>query len=611
MLLSVCMVVRDGVSFISRALNSIKDLADEIIVVDTGSYDGTMQIAREYGAAVYTYQWNYDFSQARNYALKQAKGKWVLFLEANEELGNDYHQLRPLLRVAENDGFYLPVIDLNFSEEIYLPRLTLRLFQRKEGIYFQGRVNEEVSQSILEKNENAKIKILQLPIIHQSLHGTGDDLDQELKPTDLYYLEVSEEIDLDKLKFFYLRNGINFFWEGKLTLALNELEKGLEEAKRKDQLAFLKNIILILLELKQYKRAEEMIQRGMTNFSFDLIFNFWQGFLHYKLRKHQQGIICLKNILSGRISPKIKVNTYLLLGLSCKELGRKEEARFYLEKAYRRLPDNRLILSNLIEVLPLEGGMEVLDYLAGKVSVDKQRLAFLLLKTYYQRQEYDEALKLLDYLAANQENQDEFLYWRGKILLHLREFKEAARVLKAVSPGFSRFREVLDLLWVTNLSMPSRVESKSIINQIKLAGDKLAWNIIKLFNEIYFYGRDVWIEFDNLVAKLRFYRRALYYLRLLVEYKDNKPVKIMLEIINKMNIKSMAGDLGRLFYRQHKWDQAYYYLQQSLKQGEILTELIYLADTCYHLGRYEESKAVYQKVARLDDYQYIANNKLE
>ena len=70
--LSLCMITKNEEKNISRCLDSIKDIVDEIIIVDTGSTDKTIEIAKSYGANIYHYKWNNDFSKARNVSLQKA-----------------------------------------------------------------------------------------------------------------------------------------------------------------------------------------------------------------------------------------------------------------------------------------------------------------------------------------------------------------------------------------------------------------------------------------------------------------------------------------------------------------------------------------------------------
>ena len=84
--ISLCMIVKNEEEFLPGCLDSVKGVVDEIIVVDTGSTDRTVEIARQYGAKVYHYEWNDDFAAARNESLKHATCGWILVLDADERL---------------------------------------------------------------------------------------------------------------------------------------------------------------------------------------------------------------------------------------------------------------------------------------------------------------------------------------------------------------------------------------------------------------------------------------------------------------------------------------------------------------------------------------------
>lgn len=77
--LSVCIIAKDEENNIRNCLNSIKNVADEIIVVDTGSSDNTKEIAKNNGAKVYDFEWIDDFSAARNFSFDKATQSLILF----------------------------------------------------------------------------------------------------------------------------------------------------------------------------------------------------------------------------------------------------------------------------------------------------------------------------------------------------------------------------------------------------------------------------------------------------------------------------------------------------------------------------------------------------
>ena len=82
--LSMHMIVRNNEATLERTLKSAKPFVDQIVVVDTGSTDRTRDIALEYGAEVYDFVWQDDFSVARNFALDQTTGEWVMWLDAGD-----------------------------------------------------------------------------------------------------------------------------------------------------------------------------------------------------------------------------------------------------------------------------------------------------------------------------------------------------------------------------------------------------------------------------------------------------------------------------------------------------------------------------------------------
>ena len=147
--LSLCMIARNEEAFIGGALESARDIVDEMIVVDTGSSDRTVEIAREYGAKVYFYEWRDSFADARNEALKHATGDWVLILDADERLPEDTkHNLRMLLIPTQGQHISYLIHIRNYMDEHdksnTLGHYMVRLFTRSANARFFGQVHEQV-----------------------------------------------------------------------------------------------------------------------------------------------------------------------------------------------------------------------------------------------------------------------------------------------------------------------------------------------------------------------------------------------------------------------------------------------------------------------------------
>jgi tetratricopeptide (TPR) repeat protein len=144
--LTVCLITKNEEQFLGRCLQSIQGLACQIVVVDTGSTDATVEIARNFKAEVYHLAWDDDFSAARNAALEHATGDWVLSLDADEELSPEHRQtILQELQAAGVMGYRLPIINEGRETEgcSYVPRL----FRNAPGLFYVGRVHEQVFSS--------------------------------------------------------------------------------------------------------------------------------------------------------------------------------------------------------------------------------------------------------------------------------------------------------------------------------------------------------------------------------------------------------------------------------------------------------------------------------
>lgn len=173
MKLSLCMIVKDEEAALPKCLGSVKNVVDEMIVLDTGSSDRTCHIAKKYGAQVYHYQWNNDFSAARNEALKYVTGDWILVLDADETLTQ---KIVPHLKEAIQQEEYL-LINLVRSEvgaEQSPYSLVSRLFRHRPDICFSrpyhALVDDSVA-SIISKEPHWQIGYIPgVAILHQGYH---------------------------------------------------------------------------------------------------------------------------------------------------------------------------------------------------------------------------------------------------------------------------------------------------------------------------------------------------------------------------------------------------------------------------------------------------------
>lgn len=139
-MLSVCMIVKNEAFNLPYILADIRGVADEIVVVDTGSTDDTKEIARSAGARVFDFAWCDDFSAARNYFLDQATGDMVLWLDADDRISKTASETLALKKSGLERKMYLCLVKNTGKSEF----LQLRMFPNDKRIRFKGRVHEAI-----------------------------------------------------------------------------------------------------------------------------------------------------------------------------------------------------------------------------------------------------------------------------------------------------------------------------------------------------------------------------------------------------------------------------------------------------------------------------------
>lgn len=165
--LSVCMITKNEEKNVKRCIDSIKHIADEIIVADTGSTDGTIEILKSLDVKIISHKWQNDFSKARNESLELATGDWILFLDADEEIEyNDGLKLKALLNSDNKyEAYYLRLINIIRGTNIG-DSIVLRVFKNDRDYRFKGRMHEQVVNAIQDKHGLDSVGKTDIGILH-------------------------------------------------------------------------------------------------------------------------------------------------------------------------------------------------------------------------------------------------------------------------------------------------------------------------------------------------------------------------------------------------------------------------------------------------------------
>jgi glycosyltransferase involved in cell wall biosynthesis len=230
-LLSACLIVKNEEQRLPQCLDSLRSLANEIIVVDTGSSDRTISIAKKYQARVFHFAWCDDFSQARNYAIAQAKGKWILVIDADEVL--EQSAINPLQEVMQRDDCLAVNLLRSEIEAKQAPySLVLRLFRNHPSITFTGIYHESIDQSAVAlqvQEPHWQVLNIEVPVL---LHYGYTDSEIQLK----HKYEFAKQLMHKHLEAFpndsYMLNKLGALYisspqDGDRHLGIELLQKGL------------------------------------------------------------------------------------------------------------------------------------------------------------------------------------------------------------------------------------------------------------------------------------------------------------------------------------------------------------------------------------------------
>lgn len=174
--LSAVVLTKNNEKYLANCLKSLS-FADELIAVDDGSTDKTKDIAKSFGAIVFSRKLNGDFASQRNFGLNKAQGQWVLFVDSDEILTPDLKtEIIETIRGSSGyDGFYLKRLDNIWGKTLKHGETGnakfLRLAKKGKG-YWHRKVHE--TWQVLGLSKTLKFPILHFP--HQSLHEFIDDI---------------------------------------------------------------------------------------------------------------------------------------------------------------------------------------------------------------------------------------------------------------------------------------------------------------------------------------------------------------------------------------------------------------------------------------------------
>jgi tetratricopeptide (TPR) repeat protein len=206
--LSLCMIVKNEKANLPACLSSAQGLADEIIVVDTGSTDGTQEIARSFGAKVIQSDWQGDFSLARNLSLAEAKGHWILWLDADDRLLEpDKAAIRKLVETdpeTEPKAYGLLVKNSSDGGRSGSVFNQIRIFPNRSNLRFRSPVHEQILPAL--EAAGIPIEYTSIRILHTGYADPETSRAKQVRNKTILEAQIKQGAGITPVTYFTLAN---------------------------------------------------------------------------------------------------------------------------------------------------------------------------------------------------------------------------------------------------------------------------------------------------------------------------------------------------------------------------------------------------------------------
>jgi len=258
--ISACVITKNETKNIKRCLQSVKNIVNEMIVVDTGSTDDTVTIAEQLGAKVFYYQWNNDFAAARNYALDQATGDWIIFLDADEYIAAEtIKNVRKVIeKIHGNRKIEAIRCQMNNLEGVNGPLRSanpcIRIFRHSPVIRYKGRVHETVFK--YENPVKPGNVTNQMILIYHTGYTKENMIEKVRRNTAIIEDEVQNGI-IRNMTYSYLSDGC---WrDGKFEKSVEYARKAIKQLEHLYSELDYKPYIFLISSMTQLKTYREEV----------------------------------------------------------------------------------------------------------------------------------------------------------------------------------------------------------------------------------------------------------------------------------------------------------------------------------------------------------------
>ncbi len=535
--LSACMIVKNEEKFLSQCMESIKDAVDEIIVVDTGSTDRTVEIAKSLGARVYHHPWKNSFSEARNHSLNYATCDWVLQIDADEALEQtDIPLLHKLINADSYNAIFVAIYsDLpgGRSKHYYT-----RVFRRGKARY-EGIVH---NQLVFEGKSNQS----EITFYHYGYNLSAGEMQKKYKRTgDLLRQQLTESPDNIFVVANLIRNYRNEYnFEKVIELGERGLSLSISQtdfnSKSQRQRIYI-DLVYALINTSQLDRAKEICSDAIKENPDSLDILFIMGEISLKLEAFNDALTHLKKylILKDKESRKPAFNFFIVdsyyyehkaydnIGVCYEALGLTKEAEVAYKKAIELNNKESLYYSNIAQLYISQNRLDEAEKIinaAITVGVTDNSICLLQGKIQVMQKKMCEAINTFEQIICRDSKNINAYIPLINLLIQTNKLKDAEETAHAIIPFYPN-----------HLGLKCLVERIKCKNGNKESAVKFIQNMLKSNQS----NNGIYHELGNLCIEIEEYNTAIELLERHLKTSPPDPAVIT-------NIATCYARLGKI-----------------------------------------------------------------
>lgn len=602
--LSVCLLIKDEEKNLNRCLSSIKDMASEIIVVDTGSNDNSILIANQFTDQVYLYKWRYDFSSARNYYLERASGDWIMVLDGDEEL--DRKCLNVLQKKIQVPGIEAYLLFVNhYSHEphelLEISDLQARLFKNNTNYRYRGIIHEQILNSILDANPSAKIEIAQdISIIHYGYNrAQNENLYRLKRNTDI----ISKALDRKEeqvLKYFHL--GVEYYRHHQFSEALKHFLFVYNRADMKADYIpeLLHSIVISLYMLDKAADALDFINNITPAILPNMgDFHYLKAVIHKKASQYWEAYQAFKDCLLNSdqafhhfgIYRQQDYKIYYYLGSMAEYFMEKDDALYYYLESLKRNPWNLNSLRRIIKILnPRANPDYTVDSLNRVFDLSDGNALAEVASMFCEEGAYQLALDLIGQLEAGGQISESIRLLKGLCLLRNKQFCDSEKELQLITHNVTHYVRARQYLLIYYWLKKDYPKASDCLKRIRTTGpDPTIIYVLQLLIRGYASGM--------YVIQNQVYPILKAVLDMIVELGNVLQVNEAYQNLTPLLGERPSYLLAELFFKYGRNQLAEEELHKLLEQGNTGALIYYyLGKLCWVRGDLKNAKGYFDQV---------------